>query len=410
MDAVGARAEKSRYASYHLFRPGDFTAPTNRQCDENRPECHHCSRHGVSCEYPPVQTRPFNPSQDAPSKGAKRKSIVATSPRPGLPSPELESMPTLELCLMHQYVTETAGTMNCAQIPLVRDMWNVSVPQMAFEYKPLLHTLLAVAAVHRATLLPNDANHLQRVYYSHINSALQQHRAAITDLNGSINEPMCMNAILISFYTLTLRSEVSTDPYELPLLWLSLAHGIRTVLHTVYRRLTRIHHLVMTPPVVDEFTHEYITCTPFQFLLHYHYDKEQMDGSSIKAYYDAVVYLETMFMSARRGASDFEIRKQFTAFPPMMPRCFLQLIADKQPRALVILAYLFALVKNAGNVWWLRGIPEREVYGIHSILPQEWKWTLDWPLYVILARSGAKAENLPVPMVGPGPSLTLTFP
>jgi hypothetical protein len=54
-----------------------------------------------------------------------------------MPSPEMGLMRTLEFRLLHQYVTATAGTMNSV-LPRVRRMWDISVPQMAFEYEPLL--------------------------------------------------------------------------------------------------------------------------------------------------------------------------------------------------------------------------------------------------------------------------------
>jgi hypothetical protein len=47
---------------------------------------------------------------------------------------------------------------------------------------------------------------------------------------------------------------------------------------------------------------------------------------------------------------------------------------------MVILAYFFSLAKAVDNVWWMRGIAEREVFGIQSKLPEEWQWAMAWPL------------------------------
>ena len=51
------------------------------------------------------------------------------------------------------------------------------------------------------------------------------------------------------------------------------------------------------------------------------------------------------------------------------------------------------------NVWWLRGIPEREVRGIASVMPEEWKWTMAWPLNLVSELSGRENEY-PTPTEG----------
>jgi hypothetical protein len=43
--------------------------------------------------------------------------------------------------------------------------------------------------------------------------------------------------------------------------------------------------------------------------------------------------------------------------------------------------------KTVENIWWLDGIPEKEVIGINSIMPIPWKWTMDWPLNLISKKS-----------------------
>ncbi|KAJ6119543.1 hypothetical protein N7523_003823 [Penicillium sp. IBT 18751x] len=315
------------------------------------------------------------------------RKIAQVDLKPSLPSSGLGGMRVLELRLMHHWVTATAETMSSAQLAGVREMWGVSVPQMAFEYEPLLHTLLALGAAHRATLLPDEANSLCPVHHSYIDSALQRHRPVTAKLDGSISESVCLNAVLISLYTLFLRSEPSTEPYEPPLLWLSMARGIRTVLKEVYHNLvqskSRLCPLLLAQPTVW-FQGPYTGADKtFHFLLEYRREEEIMNENIEKAYRDTIDYLERLYVSIRNGEPDWVIRKLFTGFPPVVPGEFLDFVYEKRPRALVILAYLFALTKKIDNVWWLRGIPEREVRGINSIMPPDWKWTMVWALNLV---------------------------
>lgn len=306
---------------------------------------------------------------------------------------------------MHQWITATAATMNPAQLDNVREMWTVSVPQMAFEYEPLLHTLLALGAAHRASVLPNEANNLRPVYHAYIHSALQRHRPATANLDNTTSESVCLNAVLISLYTLFLRSEPSSEPYEPPILWLSMSSGIRTVLksvyHTLVRNNSRLCPLLLAQPTLWNQTSTFYKgpAHPFQFLLDYRPSDEVMDEDTVTAYAETIAYVERFYICVQNREPEYVLRKTFSGFPPIVPTAFLGFVAEKRPRALAILAYHFSLVKSVDNVWWLRGIPEREVRGIASIMPEEWKWTMAWPLNLVSELSGRENEY-PTPTEG----------
>jgi hypothetical protein len=289
---------------------------------------------------------------------------------------------------MHHWITATADTMSSAQLSSVREMWSVSVPQLAFEYEPLLHTLLALGAAHRTTLLPSEAPSLRPVYHGYIDSALKGHRPVTAKLDGNTSESVCLNAILISLYTLFLRSEGTPQPYEPPILWLSMARGIRTVIKTVYHQLmasnSRLCPLLVAQPTIwhrDPTNSDESHAKPFHYLLEYR--QEEMTDSIDNAYYGTITYLERLYFAVQDQQPEYVIRKIFNGFPPVVPKLFLDYVGEKRPRALAILAHLFALGKTVENIWWLRGIPEQEVRGIESIMPADWKWSLAWPLSLV---------------------------
>lgn len=303
---------------------------------------------------------------------------------------------------MHHWTTATADTMSSAQLASVKEMWSISVPQMAFEYEPLLHTLLALGAAHRSTLMPAEANSLRPIYHGYIDSALQRHRPVTSQLNENTNEAVCLNAVLISLYTLFLRSEPSTEPYQPPMLWLSMAHGIRTimksVIHQLVRNSSRICPLIFAQPTLWGKEQSCLyegPLKPFHFLLEYRLDEEEMDEKDKKAYSGAVEYLERLYIAMETREPEFIIRKMFSGFPPVVSRDFIQLVSEKRPRALAVLARLFAIGKTVENIWWLRGIPEKEIIGINGIMPVSWKWTMDWPLSLVSKRSPAEHTTAP---------------
>jgi hypothetical protein len=268
--------------------------------------------------------------------------------------------------------------MSSAQVDSIRKMWGVSVPQLAFEYEPLLHTLLALGAAHRATLLPQEASSLRPIYHGYIDSAIRRHRPVTANLENNVTEAVCMNSVLLSLYTLFLRSEPSAEPYDPPIMWLSLAHGIRLVLKIVYDQLisnnSPLCPLLQAQPAVwksaDRTQRVYNgPIKPLQFLLHYRQEDDSMDSAAFAVYEEGIVYLERFYIAVQKGEPDHVLRRMFSGFPPVVPQPFITFVAERRPRALVMLAYLFALVKEFEDIWWLRGIPEREVHGINSIIP-----------------------------------------
>lgn len=287
-------------------------------------------------------------------------------------------------------------TMNSAQIPSVREMWIKTVPQMAFEHQPLLHTILALSAAHRASLNPSEASTLRPIYHRYIDFSIQHHRPVTARLDYGINEHVCLNAILLSLYTIYLRSETPDDSYEPPLLWLSVSRGIRTVIQTIYKELiaanSRLMPLFLSHPPAFEISNAppwmkagvagEQTRRPFNFILEHQREKEEMNSEIEKAYLECIRYIELMY-AVTETESPFNIRKILTGFASRVPREFFELISEKRPRALVILGYLFALAIRADDIWWLKGIPAKEVRGIESILPTEWKWTMVWPLNLV---------------------------
>jgi hypothetical protein len=167
-----------------------------------------------------------------------------------------------------------------------------------------------------------------------------------------------------------------------------MARGVRTVIKAVYHQLmasnSRLCPLLVAQPTVwqrESSDSDENSAKPFHYLLEYR--KEEMTDTVQNAYCGAIAYLESLYSAVQGRQPEFVIRKIFNGFPPVVPKLFLDFVVEKRPRALAILAHLFALAKSVDNIWWLCGIPEQEVRGIDSIIPADWKWALAWPLTMI---------------------------
>lgn len=97
------------------------------------------------------------------------------------------------------------------------------------------------------------------------------------------------------------------------------------------------------------------------------------------------------------------------AFPAFVSRRFVELVEERRPRALAILASFFALLKCLDSSWWLRGIARREVLGILSLfnsdyfgpeIERQWWPHLEWAVQVALHDDRANPGHIPPELWG----------
>ncbi|KAF2635847.1 hypothetical protein P280DRAFT_460948 [Massarina eburnea CBS 473.64] len=114
-------------------RRGCYNCKRRRiKCSERHPECDHCLKAGLSCEYP--------------------ANIIQTQPSPTSPSPQemvsLRSTPGIftmnDMKLFHHFLITAYP-----HLPIGADkIWVTVIPSFAHNYKYLIHSILALSASH----------------------------------------------------------------------------------------------------------------------------------------------------------------------------------------------------------------------------------------------------------------------
>jgi hypothetical protein len=75
----------------------------------------------------------------------------------------------------------------------------------------------------------------------------------------------------------------------------------------------------------------------------------------------------------------------------------MELVLQQKPRALVVLAHLFAIMKLVGEEMpWFVGVAEKHIPTINDRIPSGFKPIMRWPLD-ILNRSEGSTESIPDP-------------
>ncbi|OCK85355.1 hypothetical protein K432DRAFT_413347 [Lepidopterella palustris CBS 459.81] len=149
-------------------RRGCFSCKKRRiKCNEQLPECHHCAKAGLSCEYPANKIQAIqrsHPPQGAlgPPDGMRLKC------NPG-------NFSMSDMRLFHHFLITAYP-----HLPVGSDkIWVTVIPSFAHNYEYLIHSLLALSA-----------SHLDAVSNANVAEEALSHRfLAIQSLNKALSEP-----------------------------------------------------------------------------------------------------------------------------------------------------------------------------------------------------------------------------
>ncbi|KAF5872998.1 putative c6 transcription protein [Botrytis fragariae] len=424
-----------------------------KDCDETRPICNNCIRHRLGCVYtkppPPLppaasspqtiksnSSNPSTPEHISIHALAEDLSSASVSPQvdlsiPPAPSqafsddlPESSARRMLELRLLQTYIIHTSPTFPSCHNPETLNLWSVVVPKLAFASPNLLYAMFAIASLHLHVLSPSDME-IQRARQHYLSLALRHHQKGVASLNPSTADAVMFASILIlndAFSSLQVRC---MKPYTLPTHWLQMARGTASVFAVA---LGLIRHdpnakamaLLRTKPALTKpeerlnrpeihplfnailtYPSPHISISPQNYSENGGYDPS-IPPTHLTAYLQTLSYLSSIHLNIMQHEHPMATARRFTAFGLQVPKLFIDLVEERQPRALVIFAYYFAMatclvegggpsdsitlqMKNGEDLnlgktfWWMGAMVRREIGGISGILPGGWEGLMSWP-------------------------------
>ena len=318
--------------------------------------------------------------------------VSRNSPRPRLfsdgPS-ESQERRLIELRLMHQYSTRTAGSLLASPNAEFEYVWSTSCPRLAFEHEAVLYALLALTALHIAKADPiwpySDAIEAHRKY---LDLALPSHSKDMTHLTRENADSACIAASLLRICAFAYLSERPRDPYTLPLQWLRMTNGSGMVFHATWDWIQTdgaplTQQLLDREPQLNPFNESLFLDSNrrgFEHLVERQNSMEPWSSDIEHAYRVAVSFIGSILIAINVGEGRGLICRRIMAFPLLVHPGFITLVEEGQPRALVILAHYFAVLARFEDIWWIGEAGRREVLGIETVLPVEWQEAMRWPL------------------------------
>lgn len=220
--------------------------------------------------------------------------------------------------------------------------------------------------------------------------ALREQTSAVSDLDNCNTDAVAFSALLITLNSLAMLQERSLEPYSPPMDWLEVGRGAFTVLPPPENVAdgTGLKILMETTAPIWQAAYSLEADIKKEFggVLNREIPSADVwDEETTESYETALSYIAAFRRVILSGeAADINLR-WICMFPFMVPRKFIDFVGEMRPRALVILAYFFAVIAHTDALQYLgnsadNATAKREIYAIRRVLPEEWLSYMAWPL------------------------------
>jgi hypothetical protein len=311
--------------------------------------------------------------------------------------PESRTRRLLELKLLHQYTTKTSLTLSGSTEPVSLEVFTTILPRLALKHDALLYAIYSISSLHLAKCEPGDPEAID-AYQRYLDLALREHRNEINNLSKDTADSAVLTSALLRACAFVMLHDRQLNPYTPPAQWLQMTSSAVNIFSAVWRWIADDESSIAT---------RLIQKTPYlvphsrpnsevvfgeanrQGLLHLLRRSgtasatEPWPADVQEAYETTISYIGSVQTAIAEGEAPSEIRRRLVLFPVLIQKRFIELVIERQPRALVVLAHFFALLVKFRDVWWIGDTGEREVRGIQSVLSDEWQDLMSWPLLML---------------------------
>lgn len=322
----------SKRRPHSKSRRGCATCKRRRvKCDETHPICKNCQHLDLECSF----------STNAPAPFVQG------------------SLNIMDIRLFHHYTTVVWKTIVAAGISN-DEIWSKDVPELAFEYPFLMHSILTFSATHFSR---NHQSAIDQVVTFHRGDALRLLSEEVRNVTPQNLDALVAASILLILDSLANASSDSTSPSSLPpSAWLHHVRGAATILTAVGppSQESRFYSLVNVD--LSDLAQGLMTTMPGMDILspleYFDDDLKELYPVSISSpYYHALAYLDKLFR--QRYKSDFILR--VFSFPALLDRNLVGMLIQGDSWAKRIIRVYYKLVRSftsemKESVWFLEGV------------------------------------------------------
>jgi hypothetical protein len=270
--------------------------------------------------------------------------------------------------------------------------------QLATTKAYLMHEMLAVSGLHRFSKDKARRELMTRALY-HQSEALRLVQSQLE----SVSEDECLALLFFTSYAALCGlaepafcdiHDESFDPIGRSLHAFQLSRGVITLLMPHWSILRQTwawpaiasqieagSDLTPQPQSIPGYTH--LRCLAFGL------ERETDRQACLKA---LEITLGAISLIQQRNDVSMS-RRLVTSWPMETGMVFHELLSERRPVPLVVIAYYAVLLKTGAGVWWVGRLPEALMEQVTALLGEEWAEFISWPRSVIQEQADTPAAS-----------------
>lgn len=383
------------------------------QCGEEKPKCRSCTRRATPCTYanntgfnqlaraaqacsPYSKPGPgsiFAPTQYDDGRGGFRSNgnnVLQANSRLPMPQPSPLALNMAHLQLLHHFIAVTSEAFGVETIS--REAWKLTIPQIALSHEFLMHSILAVAALHIAHLRPEQRRSYWERAVMHHDRALELQPDAMANASPDNADALFIFSLLVTHFAFASPKASGSQDSEEPLAGviqcISVLRGIRNIVPHIQQwveegplaGLLSLHPSDMksNPSFNDLDTDRYFQ--KFLVLCSTSSDMNKAyEFEDIGQYAAAASTLRASFLKAESIANGALKVPEIGHWACLLTPELLHKLGNLHPIPLVLVAHWCVILAQIPQYWWLQGWVDHTMEQIQRNLPMVYHEWLEWP-------------------------------
>lgn len=348
-----------------------------KKCNEVKPQCGNCQRLDIACSFAQPSASP------RPILATDLSTPISTPP---IIQPSTQPLSILDFELYHHFVYHYSASL--VPDPKVRSEVFEKVLETSLCYDFLIHNFMALSALH---LYSRDASrselfdracYLQGIAIQHVQPVIANLRQE--DSLAALMFSSHTSVFGLAEYMLNPHHD-DTDPIDKIVECFQLSRGIKLVVsphwpylcQTWLRKLFRVEtgddsheNRIRAALASDYSTYSMVRSLAFG----------QEDAERRKCCLETTEDIFTFIGASTHHPGDYPTSAHLIdQWVVKLPAVFKDMLVERRPIALIILAYWAVLTSMNPRPWHLRGLAEVLIARIETILGDEWAEFIRWP-------------------------------
>ncbi|KAI4763667.1 hypothetical protein E4T52_04370 [Aureobasidium sp. EXF-3400] len=362
---------------------------SHTKCNEVKPQCGNCQRLDINCSFAPQAANP------RPSFASQLSTPLGTPP---VIQPSTQPLGLLDLELYHHFVYHYSASL--VPDPELRAEIFEKVLEHSLSYDFLIHNFMALSALHMYSKDRFRSELFDRACYLQ-GVAIQLVQPVIANLRQRDSIAALMfsshtSAFGLAEYMLNPHHD-DTDPIDKIVECFQLSRGIKLVVspHWPYLSQTWLNRLFRS----GSGNEDRIRATLASIFPTYSMVRSlafgQEDADRRKCCLETIEDIFTFIGASMHHPQDYPTSAHLIdQWAVKLPPVFKDMLVERKPIALIILAYWAVLTSINPRPWHLRGLAEVLIARIQDILGEEWAEFLRWPREQVMGNARAAQDEL----------------